>query len=163
MVPIVPRSRQFSGLVRHPLGDRGDDRAPASTARTAAAASTVTSRAAPLAVPGDRPPRPVPTDPALRCSGCTELLVGAAHHRAGGEHDRAGQDARAPGDATQLEQARRWAEQGVRGQEIARRPDVSDTMISRLVGAHRRRPTLTPLIKAGLVVLWGDQPVESQR
>ena len=60
---------------------------------------------------------------------------------------------RAPGDATQLEQARRWAEQGVRGQEIARRPDVSDTMISRLVGAHRRRPTLTPLIKAGLVVL----------
>jgi transposase len=40
----------------------------------------------------------------------------------------------------QLAQARRWAEQGVTGQEIARRLQVSDTMISRLVGAGRRTP-----------------------
>ncbi len=43
--------------------------------------------------------------------------------------------------AAQVGQARRWAEQGVSGQEIARRLDVSDTMISRLVGADRRRTT----------------------
>jgi DNA-binding CsgD family transcriptional regulator len=42
--------------------------------------------------------------------------------------------------AAQLAQARRWAEQGVSGQEIARRLQVSDTMISRLVGAGRRSP-----------------------
>ncbi|MEO7193629.1 MAG: putative transposase [Pseudonocardiaceae bacterium] len=40
--------------------------------------------------------------------------------------------------AAQLAQARRWAEQGVTGQEIARRLRVSDTMISRLVGGRRR-------------------------
>ncbi len=37
----------------------------------------------------------------------------------------------------QLAQAHRWAEQGVTGQEIARRLQVSDTMISRLVGGRR--------------------------
>jgi transposase-like protein len=37
----------------------------------------------------------------------------------------------------QLAQAHRWAGQGVRGQEIARRLQVSDTMISRLVGGRR--------------------------
>jgi hypothetical protein len=42
--------------------------------------------------------------------------------------------------AAQLRQARGWAEQGVTGQEIARRLQVSDTMISRLVGAGRRVP-----------------------
>lgn len=42
--------------------------------------------------------------------------------------------------AAQLAQARRWAGQGVSGQEIARRLDVSDTMISRLVGAGRPGP-----------------------
>jgi len=42
--------------------------------------------------------------------------------------------------AAQLAQAHRWAEQGVSGQEIARRLEVSDTMISRLVGAGRRMP-----------------------
>jgi hypothetical protein len=42
--------------------------------------------------------------------------------------------------AAQLAQAHRWAEQGVSGQEIARRLEVSDTMISRLVGASRRTP-----------------------
>ncbi|MGB6164605.1 MAG: hypothetical protein WCF33_14810 [Pseudonocardiaceae bacterium] len=40
----------------------------------------------------------------------------------------------------QLGQARRWAQAGVAGQEIARRLRVSDTMISRLVGASRRAP-----------------------
>jgi hypothetical protein len=40
----------------------------------------------------------------------------------------------------QLAQARQWAEQGVTGQEIARRLQVSDTMISRLVGTGRRTP-----------------------
>ena len=39
--------------------------------------------------------------------------------------------------SAQLAQARRWAEQGVTGQEIARRLRVSDTMISRLVGGRR--------------------------
>lgn len=39
--------------------------------------------------------------------------------------------------SAQLAQARRWAEQGVTGQEIARRLRVSDTMISRLVGSRR--------------------------
>jgi transposase len=38
----------------------------------------------------------------------------------------------------QLAQAQRWAARGVSGQEIARRLQVSDTMISRLVGAGRR-------------------------
>jgi transposase len=42
--------------------------------------------------------------------------------------------------AAQLARARRWVEQGMTGQEIARRLDVSDTMISRLVSADRRRP-----------------------
>jgi hypothetical protein len=37
-------------------------------------------------------------------------------------------------------QVRRWSEQGVTGQEIARRLQVSDSMISRLVGAGRRMP-----------------------
>jgi hypothetical protein len=37
----------------------------------------------------------------------------------------------------QLVQAHRWAERGVTGQEIARRLQVSDTMISRLVGGRR--------------------------
>jgi hypothetical protein len=37
----------------------------------------------------------------------------------------------------QLAQAHRWAERGVTGQEIARRLQVSDTMISRLVGGRR--------------------------
>jgi Transposase protein len=41
--------------------------------------------------------------------------------------------------AVRLAQARGWAEQGVTGQEIARRLQVSDTMISRLVGGGRRR------------------------
>lgn len=41
----------------------------------------------------------------------------------------------------QLRQAQRWVGQGVSGQEIARRLQVSDTMISRLVGG-RRRPEL---------------------
>ena len=40
----------------------------------------------------------------------------------------------------QREQVRRWSEQGVTGQEIARRLQVSDSMISRLVGAGRRMP-----------------------
>jgi DNA-binding CsgD family transcriptional regulator len=40
----------------------------------------------------------------------------------------------------QREQVRRWSEQGVSGQEIARRLQVSDSMISRLVGAGRRMP-----------------------
>ena len=40
----------------------------------------------------------------------------------------------------QVGQARRWAQEGVTGQEIARRLGVSDTMISRLVGAARRVP-----------------------
>jgi hypothetical protein len=40
----------------------------------------------------------------------------------------------------QLAQAQRWAAQGVSGQEVARRLQVSDTMISRLVGAGRRTP-----------------------
>ncbi|PZS25133.1 MAG: hypothetical protein DLM61_20540 [Pseudonocardiales bacterium] len=39
--------------------------------------------------------------------------------------------------SAQLAQAYRWAEQGVTGQEIARRLQVSDTMISRLVGGRR--------------------------
>lgn len=39
--------------------------------------------------------------------------------------------------SAQLAQAHRWAEQGVTGQEIARRLRVSDTMISRLVGGRR--------------------------
>src|ERR1700739_2324770 len=47
-------------------------------------------------------------------------------------------------NAAQLAQARRWGDQGVTGQEIARRPRVSDTMISRLVGAGRRTPEPTP-------------------
>jgi hypothetical protein len=37
----------------------------------------------------------------------------------------------------QLRQAQRWVEQGLTGQEIARRLQVSDTMISRLVGGRR--------------------------
>jgi transcriptional regulator with XRE-family HTH domain/enamine deaminase RidA (YjgF/YER057c/UK114 family) len=41
----------------------------------------------------------------------------------------------------QLAQAHRWAVQGVTGQQIARRLQVSDTMISRLVGG-RRMPAL---------------------
>ena len=40
----------------------------------------------------------------------------------------------------QREQVRRWSEQGVTGQEIARRLQVSDSMISRLVGVGRRTP-----------------------
>src|SRR5512144_2559829 len=40
----------------------------------------------------------------------------------------------------QREQAREWAEQGVTGQEIARRLQVSDSLIGRLVGAGRRAP-----------------------
>ena len=40
----------------------------------------------------------------------------------------------------QREQAREWAEQGVTGQEIARRLQVSDSLISRLVGAGRWAP-----------------------
>ena len=40
----------------------------------------------------------------------------------------------------QREQARRWSEQGVSGQEIARRLQVSDSLISRLVGAGRWAP-----------------------
>ena len=40
----------------------------------------------------------------------------------------------------QREQVRRWSEQGVTGQEIARRLQVSDSMISRLVGVGRRMP-----------------------
>ena len=40
----------------------------------------------------------------------------------------------------QREQAREWAEQGVSGQEIARRLQVSDSLISRLVGAGRWAP-----------------------
>ena len=40
----------------------------------------------------------------------------------------------------QLAQAHRWVAQGVSGQEIARRLQVSDTMISRLVGTGRRVP-----------------------
>jgi transposase len=40
----------------------------------------------------------------------------------------------------QREQVRRWSEQGVSGQEIARRLQVSDSLISRLVGAGRRMP-----------------------
>ncbi len=40
----------------------------------------------------------------------------------------------------QRQQVRRWSEQGVSGQEIARRLQVSDSMISRLVGAGRRVP-----------------------
>jgi hypothetical protein len=44
----------------------------------------------------------------------------------------------------QLAQARRWAGEGVTGQEIARRLQVSDTMISRLVGAARRVPEPVP-------------------
>ena len=40
----------------------------------------------------------------------------------------------------QREQVRRWSEQGVTGQEIARRLQVSDSMISRLVGAGPRMP-----------------------
>jgi transcriptional regulator with XRE-family HTH domain len=40
----------------------------------------------------------------------------------------------------QLRQAQRWVEQGLTGQEIARRLQVSDTMISRLVGGRRTRP-----------------------
>jgi hypothetical protein len=39
--------------------------------------------------------------------------------------------------SAQLVQAHRWAEQGMTGQEIARRLQVSDTMISRLVGGRR--------------------------
>src|SRR5512133_154710 len=42
--------------------------------------------------------------------------------------------------AAQLARARRWAEQGMTGQEIAGRLDVSGTMISRLVSADRHRP-----------------------
>ena len=40
----------------------------------------------------------------------------------------------------QREQVRRWSEQGVTGQEIARRLQVSDSLISRLVGAGRWTP-----------------------
>jgi DNA-binding CsgD family transcriptional regulator len=40
----------------------------------------------------------------------------------------------------QREQMQRWSGQGVTGQEIARRLQVSDSMISRLVGAGRRTP-----------------------
>ena len=40
----------------------------------------------------------------------------------------------------QREHAREWAEQGVSGQEIAQRLQVSDSLISRLVGAGRRAP-----------------------
>lgn len=40
----------------------------------------------------------------------------------------------------QLRQAQRWAGQGLSGQEIARRLQVSDTMISRLVGGRRTMP-----------------------
>ena len=40
----------------------------------------------------------------------------------------------------QREQAREWAEQGVTGQEIARRLQVSDSLISRLVGAGQWAP-----------------------
>jgi len=42
--------------------------------------------------------------------------------------------------AAQLAQARSWSQEGVSGQEIARRLGVSDTMISRLVGAGRATP-----------------------
>ncbi len=42
--------------------------------------------------------------------------------------------------AAQLTQARSWAQEGMSGQEIARRLGVSDTMISRLVGAGRTTP-----------------------
>lgn len=38
---------------------------------------------------------------------------------------------------TQLRQAQRWVKQGLTGQEIARRLQVSDTMISQLVGGRR--------------------------
>ncbi len=40
--------------------------------------------------------------------------------------------------AAQLAQARRWATEGVSGQEIARRLQVSGSMISRLLGAGRQ-------------------------
>lgn len=40
----------------------------------------------------------------------------------------------------QREQVWRWSEQGVTGQEIARRLQVSDSMISRLVGSRRGTP-----------------------
>jgi Transposase DDE domain/Homeodomain-like domain len=40
----------------------------------------------------------------------------------------------------QRDRVRRWSEQGVTGQEIARRLQVSDSMISRLVVAGRRTP-----------------------
>jgi transposase len=40
----------------------------------------------------------------------------------------------------QRRQAQRWVEQGLTGQEIARRLQVSDTMISRLVGGRRTMP-----------------------
>jgi transposase len=40
--------------------------------------------------------------------------------------------------AAQLAQARRWTEEGVTGQEIARRLQVSGSMISRLVGSGRQ-------------------------
>jgi hypothetical protein len=40
----------------------------------------------------------------------------------------------------QREQAREWTEQGVTGQEIARRLQVSDSLISRLVGAGQWAP-----------------------
>jgi transposase len=56
----------------------------------------------------------------------------------------------------QREQVRRWSEQGVTGQEIARRLQVSDSMISRLVGAGPRMPGSVQDEFPGTVV---DDPV----
>ncbi|MGH3874959.1 MAG: hypothetical protein ACRDSR_26245 [Pseudonocardiaceae bacterium] len=59
--------------------------------------------------------------------------------------------------SAQLAQAYRWAGQGVAGQEIARRLQVSDIMISRLVGG-RRRPD--PVQDELVVPEPADAPVE---
>jgi hypothetical protein len=58
----------------------------------------------------------------------------------------------------QLAQAHRWAEAGVTGQEIARRLQVSDTMISRLVGGRRMPEPVQEELSDIDVVLDPEQP-----
>jgi hypothetical protein len=61
----------------------------------------------------------------------------------------------------QLRQAQRWVEQGLSGQEIARRLQVSDTMISRLVGGRRMpEPVQEELPDTGLPDTDVDTDVE---
>ncbi|MGH3856071.1 MAG: hypothetical protein ACRDR6_21795 [Pseudonocardiaceae bacterium] len=63
----------------------------------------------------------------------------------------------------QVARARRWAERGVSGQEIARRLRVSDIMISRLVGGRRMpepvRDELPDIDLPDIDVVVGPEPV----